>query len=341
MPDFNTPLRYTYDGEPDRETRKFTLKRGDVLSAVFASDDWPSIVRTEQFDENFNRTILGPTPPSKLGVAESVEGQRVEITLAKDQNVRLVGALYTKAGGAQAGVNVIVLTGSGGPPEEQGRPIVAGYLSGGMRRHVRSVLLVAYRGFGASRHPSQQVVDDNYVPHRDYMPGSKAFYTDAAAMLAFVQATGAHSSTIVLHGYSLGSGPAVEIAKRSKGLGALVLHGAIKSVYDEAKKASGLGALAGGVAHGNVGFENDDKIGSVACPILVTSGPRDDKWLACQSLYRKAVRARSGLGAKDVVLAQHEGEHLDAGAPFREPCATSFERFIAGVALQTKLRVRA
>lgn len=342
MPRFTNTLTFTYNGLVEHETRKFTMARGRVLREVFAADDWSSIVRS-------GNQNTGPVnmPNDPDWILPDLGGDRVEITLPGDRGITLVGGWYKPPSTGGKRLTVILLTGSGGSPSHYGKALIAGYLGPALRRYVKGVLLVDYRGFGCSRHPSQRQLDgsnvDDYVPHADYMPGSKGFYTDTLAMIAFLEAQGVARSEIVLHGYSLGSGPAVDAAQRFPDLAGLVLHSPIASVYDEAKRESAFfkKTISAAVAHGNVGFENDKKIASVRCPMLFTCGDApDDKWYATEALARKA--RVGGASSGRVVVTRHPGEHFDTGAPFESDAnghdsGEKLKAFVA--ALHTRLQI--
>jgi pimeloyl-ACP methyl ester carboxylesterase len=345
MPGFTNPIAFTYTGLVEQETRKFTMARGRVLREVFAADDWSSIVRANGDDTG---PVNVPIDPD--WILPDLVGHPVAITLPGDRGITLVGGWYKPPSTGGKRLTVILLTGSGGSPSYYGKALIAGYLGPALRRYVKSVLLVDYRGFGCSRHPSQRQLDgsnvDAYVPHADYMPGSKGFYTDTLAMIAFLEAQGVARSEIVLHGYSLGSGPAVDAAQRFPDLAGLVLHSPIASVYDEAKRESVIftKTISASVAHGNVGFENDKKIASVRCPMLLTCGDApDDKWYATEALARKA--RVGGASSGRVVVTRHPGEHFDTGAPFQSDAnghdsGEKLKAFVAALHTRQQLNIR-
>jgi pimeloyl-ACP methyl ester carboxylesterase len=328
MPQSND-ITYTYTGAVDRETRKFNLVRDDVLENVFAGGNWPDIIRNN--GTRVDVPLQGDDIQPFSGA--TIDGCKVQITIQNDNNIDLIGGYYKISGGSAGNLCVIVFSGSGGSPEQYCKDIIGGYFRDEYRPYIKGVLCVDYRGFGCSRHtpyPSSKT----YVPSQDYMPGSKGLYTDAMAMIAFAEAKlGVKKKHIILHGYSLGSGPATEMAVRYSDIGGLVLHGPMQSVYYQGREAlshdvvnyltlSISSRLGGAIAHGNIGFDNIKKITNVKSPVLITSGPQDTMWIPAQHLYKKLLKKHGTF--KRVVLAEHPGEHLVTGIPFE--CLSSAQK---------------
>jgi uncharacterized protein len=117
------------------------------------------------------------------------------------------------------------------------------------------VMLVEYRGYGG-------------------MPGApseKGLYADAEAALAALRAAGVPAGRTVLVGRSLGTGVAVEMARRGHGQ-ALVLISAYTSMVEMGRSIVGfLAPLA--VADR---FDNASKVGSLHLPALVIHSERDE-----------------------------------------------------------------
>lgn len=112
-------------------------------------------------------------------------------------------------------------------------------------------LLVEYRGYGG-------------VPGS---PSEEGLYADAEAAIA---ALGAAPRDVVLLGYSLGSGVAIELARRGRG-GALVVLAPYTSIVDVAR------GVAPGLPRWLVPdrFESLDKAPAVRVPALVIHGTDD------------------------------------------------------------------
>ncbi len=219
------PFDYRYQGTVFTETRTFEVAREAVLLNIFADGDWDNLV--------------GPRLlASDVGMNVTRDDVEIRIGTAPNDTI-LSGGLYYHAQSADDGLIIILLSGSGGPASNFNREILRGYLLDNvLRSKVTAVLSVDYRGFGRSR---GGVAAGGILPPR-YIPGSKALYTDAAAMLEFVRKDMAvPARKIVLHGYSLGSGPACELAASrdpAHQIGGLVLHGPMKSIFWEAAKAT-------------------------------------------------------------------------------------------------------
>lgn len=117
-----------------------------------------------------------------------------------------------------------------------------------------SVLVIDYRGYGKS----------------EGRPTESGLYTDAAAGYDWLAARGYRPEQIVLHGESLGTAVAVELAAR-RGSRGLVLEAPFTSARDV---ASGVLPLIGPALIS--GFDSARRIRSVRVPLLVIHGDRDD-----------------------------------------------------------------
>ena len=81
-------------------------------------------------------------------------------------------------------------------------------------------LLIDYRGYGFSKSQS-------------FIPCETSVYEDASAALEYlINERGIEPSRIVLYGHSLGSGIAIETAKRFPDIAALIVEGAFTSILD-------------------------------------------------------------------------------------------------------------
>ncbi|SAK89549.1 alpha/beta hydrolase fold protein [Caballeronia hypogeia] len=114
------------------------------------------------------------------------------------------------------------------------------------------VLLAEYRGYGGN--PGK--------------PHEAGLYADARAAYAFAAA---RSDSIVLHGYSLGSGVAVQLASEAK-IDALILEAPFTSIVDVAAKRFPLFPVRQ-LARDR--YESLAKIASVDAPILIYGGTAD------------------------------------------------------------------
>ena len=109
-----------------------------------------------------------------------------------------------------------------------------------------NVLTLDYRGYGRS----------------DGVPSEAGLYADAQAAYDYLLQRGVPPDNIVLYGYSLGTGVAVDLASRVT-VGAVVLEAAYTSLDAAAKS---LYRLPSGLLRNR--FESDLKIGGVTAPTL-------------------------------------------------------------------------
>lgn len=129
-----------------------------------------------------------------------------------------------------------------------------GMISGRMTDYLKygyNVMAYDYRGYG----------------HSSGTPSEAGLYRDIDAAYAYLtNDAGVAPENIVLIGYSLGSGPSVDLASREN-VGALVLLAPFSSAFDVAIPGSGW-------LPGNR-FPNARKISDVHCPVLVVHGDQD------------------------------------------------------------------
>ena len=114
------------------------------------------------------------------------------------------------------------------------------------------VLLAEYRGYGGN--PGK--------------PREAGLYADARAAYAHASA---HSTNIVLHGYSLGSGVATQLASEAK-ISALILEAPFTSIVDVAAKRFRLFPVR---TLARDRYENLAKIASIDAPLLIYGGTAD------------------------------------------------------------------
>ncbi|BBU30049.1 alpha/beta hydrolase [Burkholderia sp. THE68] len=114
------------------------------------------------------------------------------------------------------------------------------------------VLLAEYRGYGGN--PGK--------------PHEAGLYADARAAYAHAAA---HSTNIVLHGYSLGSGVAVQLASEAK-ISALILEAPFTSIVDVAAKRFWLFPVR---LLARDRYDSLSKIAAIAAPLLIYGGTKD------------------------------------------------------------------
>lgn len=298
-------ILHTYTG-PVENDRQGGRLRAAAIQETFADEGWPELFSAYPYES--------PTA--------TIDGNRVEIRIGATP-VTLKGAVYYRRDAInfpRASLCVIFLSGSSRPARVYGEALVDNYLGNDFCQFVRCVLVVDYRGFGRSRDPARNA-RAGYEPGPDYMPGEQGLYTDARAMIDFLlECTHqnmpfrrARLEEIVLHGYSLGSGPATEMATRHPKLAGLILHG---PMYSAAFMANQAVPIVGGIVGDRyIGFNNAGKIETVGCPILITCGPNDERMsVGASKLYDLidgAVRPRYAT------YVRHDGTHEQTGAIFQ------------------------
>jgi len=195
----------------------------------------------------------------------------VHIYIVKD-DVMLKGMFYAANGnGAATGLTVMLLNGSGASIGHYMNDVVTGYLALGA-----AVLAVDYRGIGESTGRGT----------------AHGLYMDAEAMLRYLTdhiSRGGRqvaADRVVVHGFSIGSAPATDLARKHCGhdplrLGALVLHCPIASFGSAAafKQPPGTTArmkkVVSKVASWGVGFDNKKKMLHIDLPVHVIYAQND------------------------------------------------------------------
>lgn len=149
-----------------------------------------------------------------------------------------------------------------------------------------SILMPDYRGYGKSAG----------------RPTEQGLYRDADAAYDFLLKAGYRPGQIVIHGESLGSAVAVNLAARRECAG-LVLEAPFTSARDVARTV--LPVLGPMVVWG---FDSREKIGRVRAPMLFLQGDRDEiiPLRLGQALYAAAPEPKSfwvvpGAGHNDIV----------------------------------------
>lgn len=133
------------------------------------------------------------------------------VRVSTDDGLMLIG-WYSPA---QEGKKTIVYFHGNAGNIEHRLPLAQEYIAQGY-----GVLLAEYRGYGGN--PGS--------------PSEEGFYKDAAAYLDFLNQQDVPSDQIVLYGESIGSGVAVEMAKRYSGIAALLLVTPLSRALDLAEK---------------------------------------------------------------------------------------------------------
>ncbi|SPB18168.1 alpha/beta hydrolase BEM46 [Caballeronia novacaledonica] len=182
-----------------------------------------------------------------------------------------------QAPGNKAAPTIILFHGNGEDLAQRGHialeMIEAGY----------GVLLAEYRGYGGN-------------PGRPHEAG---LYADARAAHAYASA---RSSNVVLHGYSLGSGVAVQLASEAK-IHALMLEAPFTSIVDVAAKRFRLFPVR---LLARDRYESLSKIASVRAPILIYGGTKDG--VIPPAHFRRLFDA--ARGNKHLALIE-DADHLD------------------------------
>ncbi len=221
--------------------------------------------------------------------------------------------------GPGQGKAVILLSGSGGPNENQLEPLAALYT-----RQGSTVFAVNYRGFGRSRDKNTGL--SRLIHGKESSPylTEQGLYDDAYKIYLYVSGQGFADNNIVIHGYSLGGAVAAnltkKLAKQGKQLGGLVLHSSIKTSYEAAKGMVGVpgyAQLAGLMTKMSAGsFDTPEALQEIAqhdpnLPIHVMSGSGANEHLAVSDtdLQNEA----TGAGFTNVSGREGQGGHLQTG----------------------------
>lgn len=246
------------------------------------------------------------------------DNNRVTIQLVDDE-VTLRGVHVTANDSGDADKTILLLSGSGasmsGMSDENDNIVgVAGIVDGYLRKNC-NVLAVDYRGYGNS----------------DGTPSSRGFYSDAMAMVAFLTAhkdakgLGLKVSDIIVHGWSIGSGPAVEtilrLQKQGRNPAGLVLHCGIASTFAVGTKMTNNRA-AGWVADKAFGFRNEAKMGRVRVPVVVLWGDQDANFKEFGPVLAHAANDPKKSG-------EFIGGHYSHSAIFRAPTGPHIDWILA------------
>jgi uncharacterized protein len=158
-----------------------------------------------------------------------------------------------------------------------------------------SILMLDYRGYGKS----------------EGRPTEQGLYRDSEAAYAYLIGLGYRGEQIILHGESLGTAVAVDLASR-RPCAALVLEAPFSSASDVA------GTVLPGIGPLLVrSFNSRAKIGGVPCPKLFMQGDRDE--VIPPRLGQELFRAAQGPKEFWVIEGAGHNDILDtAGARYRD-----------------------
>lgn len=165
-----------------------------------------------------------------------------------------------------------------------------------------SVLMIDYRGYGKS----------------SGRPTENGIYTDADAAYDHLLKTGHHSGEIILHGESLGTAVAVDLASR-RPCSAVVLEAPFTSGRDVASTV--LPIIGPAVIWS---FDSRKKIGRIHAPILIIHGDRDEiiPTRLGQALFDAAPEPKSHW----IVPGAHHNDIVEtAGASYRDHLLSFYE----------------
>lgn len=183
----------------------------------------------------------------------------VSIHVVED-DVTLIGEYCANVGG---GSTVLILNGSGDDIYTYRHD----QLQTGFHARGHSSLSVDYRGYGSSSGATSK----------------QGLYTDARAMMAYLtECRGVAPASIVVHGWSIGSVPAIETTLKLGQVGqmvkGLILQCPISSTYDAARTKDSWPVTAAIGARVIGGMHNDTKIAKIDqlhIPILILKGNTD------------------------------------------------------------------
>ncbi len=229
----------------------------------------------------------------------------VSIHVVED-DVTLIGE-FTDAGGGSV---ALILNGSG----EDFATYRHNYLHAGYAGLGHSALSVDYRGYGSSSGATTK----------------QGLYTDARAMMAYLrECRGVALNNIVIHGWSIGSVPAVEttlrLAQAGLNVKGLILQCPISSTYDAARTKGSWAVTAAIGARMIGGMHNDTKLAKIEqlhIPILILKGSTDEQGF--QDMADKLSRR-----ANNANIETFNGGHGDHSAIFNGTCGAAIGRMLA------------
>jgi fermentation-respiration switch protein FrsA (DUF1100 family) len=230
------------------------------------------------------RTMIYHPNPHRPDPAEADVAEMVPVPLKADDGWYASG-WYTPPKGGPDKPTILLFHGNSGTVAgaafKARRLMDAGY----------GVFMVEYRGFGGNAgHPTEQ-----------------GLYADGRAAVAWLAARGVAPNRLVLYGESLGSGPAVETARRIQPLG-LILECAFTSVPALAP-AYVLPPLAHLLTLDR--FDNLAKIGAIKSNILIIHGERD---ATVPVSHAHALLDAAPEAERHIIAGAHHADLWDHGA---------------------------
>lgn len=241
------PSFFFYQGPAKSEAFAKKLPRAITRKAVFAAS-MPIFGSNRSIRQNVQHD-----PDSGVAGYETVA-----IYHTKERYV-LMGRYFSPNTGTATKV-VMLLSGSGN--------VAANYLGKVADRYLKrlnvAVLMMDYRGFGGSDRKA---------------PSEQGLFTDARAMFAYLTegeemgGLGWRPDQVVIHGYSLGTGVAANLAQEKKHCAGVVLQCPFTSAAAMAR-ASG-GAIGGWLGKHGATMDVKNKIGNVTKPVLLLIANQD------------------------------------------------------------------
>ncbi len=209
---------------------------------------WPLLAGWTYFVLSFfaQRAIFHPSPyPEGLWDRQAAFGAE-DVWLQTSDGLRIHGWLVQPKG--ESHFVTLYLHGNAGNITDRPDHIES------IRRAGSKLLIIDYRGFGKS----------------EGRPSEEGVYRDAAAAYDYLLSQGYQAGQIILHGESLGTAVATDLAARRSAAG-LILEAPFPSVGAVAQRV--LPVLGPLVASG---FDTKGKIARVAAPVLVIHGDQDE-----------------------------------------------------------------
>ena len=242
--------------------------------------------------------------------------------ISEDGKIRLNGAKFLPKNPHDPEKVALVFSGSHGPGAQYIDSIKKAYLDQGI-----TVVQLDYRGFGTSTNIDER---GNHVSNS---PSERTMYEDGMEMYKYVNETlGIKPENITLHGYSLGgaiaSRVALEVTKKmqnerimegekydmTKGLGGVVLHSPMKSMYSAASSKTIFGPAAGfmGWAFGG-GYNTEEHMLELAkidrnVPVHLIGGDPNKKGNNFDDLSPQVTGLDKSLAGKFEHLSSYTGQ---------------------------------
>ena len=241
----------------------------------------------------------------RLGNWDTVNYATTDVSIhIVDDDVTLIGEFSASAGGG--GRYVLVLSGSG----EDAATYRIDKLFAGFKRLGHNAMSVDYRGYGVSTGSTTK----------------QGIYADARAMVGYLRdVRGAALNDIVIHGWSIGSAPAVETALAMENAGepvrGVILQCPISSTYGAAR-AHGSNPLTAAIGYKMFAMNNDRKIKLLHTPSLILKGLTDSQGF-------RDMADKLNADAINASMSTFQGGHLSHDAIFNGATGGAISRFLA------------